>query len=72
MALWLVDPHRRILSTANVPPQQKDWWTGSGEVPSGLMDIEEARAHRLKLMGERTAEKVRAHWDSIDYNFCEH
>ncbi|KAF4343552.1 hypothetical protein FBEOM_2461 [Fusarium beomiforme] len=24
IALWLVDPHRRIISTANVPPQQKD------------------------------------------------
>lgn len=29
VALWLVDPHRRIVSTANVPPQQQDWWTGS-------------------------------------------
>lgn len=29
IALWLVDPHRRIISTANVPPQQQDWWTGS-------------------------------------------
>ncbi|KAF9530887.1 hypothetical protein CPB83DRAFT_787442 [Crepidotus variabilis] len=26
LALFLVDPHFRILSTANVPPQQKDWW----------------------------------------------
>ncbi|RBR19396.1 hypothetical protein FVER53590_29371 [Fusarium verticillioides] len=24
IALWLVDPHRRILSAANVPPRQKD------------------------------------------------
>ncbi|KAF5980952.1 hypothetical protein FBULB1_4973 [Fusarium bulbicola] len=70
--LWLADPHRRIPSTANVPPQQKDWWTGSGEVPKGLMDVEETRAHRLKLMDERTAEKARALWESIDYNFCEH
>ncbi|KAL1872039.1 hypothetical protein Daus18300_004408 [Diaporthe australafricana] len=29
IALWLVDPHRRILSTANVPPQQRDWWAES-------------------------------------------
>lgn len=29
IALWLVSPHRRIISTANVPPQQQDWWTGS-------------------------------------------
>ncbi|KAF5590667.1 hypothetical protein FPCIR_6330 [Fusarium pseudocircinatum] len=72
VALWLGDPQRRILPTANVPPQQKDWWTGSGEAPKGLMDVEEARAHRLKLMNERTVAKVRAHWNSIDYNFCEH
>ncbi|KAK2930715.1 Protein of unknown function DUF4246 [Fusarium oxysporum f. sp. vasinfectum] len=72
IAFWPVDPHRRILSTANVPPQQNDWWTGGGEVPRGLMDVEEARAHRLKLMDERTAEKARFHWEAIDYNFCEH
>ncbi|KAF2628312.1 hypothetical protein BU25DRAFT_420802 [Macroventuria anomochaeta] len=26
IALWLVDPHKRIISTANVPPQQLSWW----------------------------------------------
>ncbi|KAK0637448.1 hypothetical protein B0T17DRAFT_480833 [Bombardia bombarda] len=26
IALWLVDPMLRIVSTANVPPQQMDWW----------------------------------------------
>ena len=25
LVLWLVDPHYRIISTANVPPQQHDW-----------------------------------------------
>jgi hypothetical protein len=29
IALWLVDPHTRIVSTANVPPQQADWWAES-------------------------------------------
>lgn len=29
IALWLVDPHARIISTANVPPQQQDWWAES-------------------------------------------
>lgn len=145
LALWLVDPHQRIVSTANVPPQQLDWWadavfgadrpaTGDmpaellgvlqekealaeklarrapgtttatttttpaaaaaattttsrrlppeivdmvrqqGVVPAGLLSREEARAHRLKLMDERsqfdkTAEDV---WFQGDYNFCEH
>jgi len=27
LALFLVDPNIRIISTANVPPQQKDWWS---------------------------------------------
>lgn len=27
LALFLIDPHCRIISTANVPPQQKDWWS---------------------------------------------
>jgi hypothetical protein len=25
LVLWLVDPNYRIISTANVPPQQHDW-----------------------------------------------
>jgi len=27
LALFLVDPNIRIISTANVPPQQKSWWS---------------------------------------------
>lgn len=27
LALFLVDPNIRIISTANVPPQQKHWWS---------------------------------------------
>lgn len=26
LALFLVDPSTRILSTSNVPPQRRDWW----------------------------------------------
>ncbi|OIW27037.1 hypothetical protein CONLIGDRAFT_635262 [Coniochaeta ligniaria NRRL 30616] len=26
LVLWLVDPHFRICSTRNVPPQQHNWW----------------------------------------------
>jgi len=26
LAMFLVDPHVSVLSTANVPPQRKDWW----------------------------------------------
>ena len=45
LALFLVDPNIRILSTANVPPQQKQWWADAivqgnerlGELPPKLM-----------------------------------
>ncbi|KAH6951398.1 hypothetical protein DER45DRAFT_587207 [Fusarium avenaceum] len=75
IALWLIDPHRRVISTANVPPQQKHWWVGDSpesEIPKGLMTDEEARDHRLELMGERTADRARNDWESVQYNFCEH
>lgn len=26
LAMFLVDPHIRVLSTANIPPQRKEWW----------------------------------------------
>ncbi|KAF7549930.1 hypothetical protein G7Z17_g6066 [Cylindrodendrum hubeiense] len=125
IALWLVDPLTRIISTANVPPQQQSWWMentfdrlGKGEetkvppaiaqlilekapghpgleaagkgkqsLPEELMDIvrneledvvpmslEEARAHRLKLMDVRTVfqEGTRETWAEVEYSFCEH
>jgi hypothetical protein len=135
IALWLVDPNLRIISTANVPPQRRDWWleavlgsntkscttnisncppdilslivdsgTSSlhardkskclegldGKLPlelmgmvrkcleedgtTSLMGIEEAQAHRRKLMEERgkfvkTSETDR---QGLSYSFCEH
>jgi hypothetical protein len=46
LALFLVDPHLPILSTANVPCQQRDWWcehitqlgTGLDRLPVELQD----------------------------------
>lgn len=79
LALWLVDPHERIVSTANVPPQQPDWWNNGqkevpDEVPESLMPVEEAQQHRLKLMDERTRHdvKVESELQSHSYSFCEH
>ncbi|CAH0025806.1 unnamed protein product [Clonostachys rhizophaga] len=82
IALWLVDPHQRIISTSNVPPQQKEWWlqhrgeintpVTSQTIPESLMTVEEANEHRLKLM------EIRTHVDQISafgvpgYSFCEH
>ncbi|KAL2260094.1 hypothetical protein VTK26DRAFT_6015 [Humicola hyalothermophila] len=48
IALWLVDPFTRIISTGNVPPQQLDWWAeavfgGSGgkvgDMPPELVQL---------------------------------
>jgi hypothetical protein len=48
IALWLVDPHKRIISTANVPPQQRSWWT-----EAVLGDTDKGRTEALsKLPGD--------------------
>ena len=46
LALFLVDPHQRIVSTGNVPPQQKTWWEEKfrkagpfGELPDEITDL---------------------------------
>lgn len=38
LVLWLVDPHYRICSTRNVPPQQESWWDGTGIKPDSGAD----------------------------------
>lgn len=38
LVLWLVDPHYRICSTRNVPPQQESWWDGTGTKPDSGAD----------------------------------
>ncbi|KFX91968.1 hypothetical protein O988_07494 [Pseudogymnoascus sp. VKM F-3808] len=47
IALWLVDPHQRIVSTGNVPPQQQDWWAetafgvdaNTGDMPPEVLEL---------------------------------
>lgn len=77
LALWLVDPHYRICSTRNVPPQQQDWWAGGvgGEnapEEGWLMSLEEAKTLRLELMAERTKAVKAVETGTSTYNFCEH
>lgn len=50
IALWLVDPHVRIISTANVPPQQLSWWASAiqadnttSRIPSELTQLLHAK-----------------------------
>ncbi|KAK7189146.1 hypothetical protein PSPO01_04733 [Paraphaeosphaeria sporulosa] len=75
LVLWLVDPHMRIVSTADVPPQQMSWAEGAhaDEVTKrGLMTLDEAKTYRLELMKERTKcnHAVESNFDT--YNLCEH
>ncbi|KAI0427009.1 hypothetical protein F5Y09DRAFT_45309 [Xylaria sp. FL1042] len=46
LAMFLVDPHIRVLSTSVVPPQRKDWWAREvrkinplSELPREIFDI---------------------------------
>lgn len=52
LALFLVDPNIRIISTANIPPQQRDWW--SEELTAGGC---------FKQLAAELQEKV---FDSVD------
>ncbi|RYP69563.1 hypothetical protein DL771_006078 [Monosporascus sp. 5C6A] len=56
IALWLVDPHTRIISTANVPPQQQDWWAESA--------LGTSREARQEALSKLPAELVRLLQDS--------
>ncbi|KAE9972274.1 hypothetical protein BLS_004099 [Venturia inaequalis] len=56
IALWLVDPFQRIISTANVPPQQMDWWLDSvlGETTESRKEaLSKLPAELLMLMKEK-------------------
>ncbi|KAH9925687.1 uncharacterized protein BXZ73DRAFT_91092 [Epithele typhae] len=39
LALFLVDPHARVLSTTDVPPQQRDWAMSEAEKSQGLQSL---------------------------------
>lgn len=43
LALFLVDPAVPIISTANVPPQQKDWWAASTGLSSTSQAVTSSR-----------------------------
>lgn len=85
LALFLVDPHIRITSSANVPPQYEDWrpetqncdseaWQGLDGDGAGLMTMEEAKAYRVELMEERglKSEKNNAVFQIGNFCLCEH
>ncbi|KAK2748704.1 hypothetical protein FQN57_000285 [Myotisia sp. PD_48] len=71
LALFLVDPNIRVISTANVPPQQ--WPSVHGTGP--ILDLEEAKELRLRLMEERkvfVVTQTAAFKESHKFSLCEH
>lgn len=52
ITLWLVDPHYRICSTRNVPPQQHTWWSQAALQASKLS--ESFPAELVEMIKERT------------------
>jgi len=88
LVFFLVDPTARIISTAQVPPQDIRWKdTGledkvNRDLPVAnmikgqgyQMTLEEAKEHRLELMKERTLAKdvINNTIFSRQFNLCEH
>jgi hypothetical protein len=66
IVMWLVDPHYRICSTRNVPPQQHDWWAPEGyhqvgideKLPAELADMVKGEVGEWP-MGKEEAKKLR-------------
>ena len=42
IAIWLIDPLNRVVNTANVPPQQAEWW-----MESAFGVVNERNAHKI-------------------------
>jgi hypothetical protein len=85
LALFLVDPHTRIISSTNVPPQREDWRPSSqngdpdaqkvleGEGVNS-MTMEEAKSYRAELMKERglKSEESNVAYQMGYFHLCEH
>ncbi|KAH7066433.1 hypothetical protein BKA63DRAFT_161543 [Paraphoma chrysanthemicola] len=50
LALFLVAPSLPVISTANVPPQQRDWWLR--EVKSGESKVSDLPTELIDMIGE--------------------
>lgn len=82
LALFLVDPNIKVVSTANVIPQRPDWWdekleeasTQKGSTGDFPISFEEAKDIRMRLMEERVVRRKKQNdefeWDHLC--LCEH
>ncbi|KAF4992689.1 hypothetical protein FGRMN_7002 [Fusarium graminum] len=52
IALWLVDPYRRVINTGNVPPQQQSWWMEQAFQGLTAQDAEKIPSAVAKLLSE--------------------
>lgn len=60
LVLWLVDPHYRICSTRNVPPQQESWWEGNETKPEYDTDASDATTSNTEVGdGRMSLEKAK-------------
>lgn len=84
LALFLVDPNIKIPSTANVPPQQAEWWVQGGQMDSvfGHFPVEIAdqiienidfpfNREEAERIREKLIEERKAFVDKVDYHFSE-
>ncbi|KID79318.1 uncharacterized protein G6M90_00g020900 [Metarhizium brunneum] len=83
LALFLVDPAIPVISTSNVPPQQRHWYTSGGQSEAvatvlqnmdSIMVLDEAKKLREELMAERTVlqQNVEDELNQVEWSFCEH
>lgn len=78
LAMFLIDPHRRIPSTATCPPQQKDWWAPMirrqaaeeaafvAEVEKGVVGQDAKPVTYTKGLGSLPAEVLEQVIDMVD------
>jgi hypothetical protein len=65
LVLWLVDPHFKIMSTANIAPLRRDWWAAEvmrkaqWNLPTELAEMVIEDASKGWLMGLKEAKHVR-------------
>ncbi|KAL4800838.1 hypothetical protein BDV19DRAFT_396310 [Aspergillus venezuelensis] len=74
LALFLVNPLRRVISSANVPPQQEDWVATNDNDKVNTMSLDEAKEFILELMKERDmrSETANKGFEIGAFCLCEH
>jgi hypothetical protein len=78
VALFLVDPHIRVISTANIPPQQHHWWVEEAANEEPLLKLppelrnEIARHASDFPIGMEEAKELRLELMEERKNFVQH